>query len=288
MSTPSPSSSPSPSSRPATSRKPRRPVLARDDRNAVRVEVDQLSKNYGSQRVLIDVSFEVKPGEIFTIMGPSGSGKSVLLRHIAGLESPTSGTVKINGEDPQLPETRDRFAVALVFQSGALFNSLSVYDNLALYPLEHRICPKPEIKERVMRALKILSIENAVNKFPSELSGGMKKRVAIARALVMEPQLILYDEPTSELDPLMSATIAEIIATLKDQISVTTIVVSHDRDLALTISDRIAIIHQGKLRAVEKPNELKASQDQIIRDFLNPQIDIRNPRFKQLETAHHE
>lgn len=288
MSTPSPSSSPSPSSRPATSRKPRRPVLARDDRNAVRVEVDQLSKNYGSQRVLIDVSFEVKPGEIFTIMGPSGSGKSVLLRHIAGLESPTSGTVKINGEDPQLPETRDRFAVALVFQSGALFNSLSVYDNLALYPLEHRICPKPEIKERVMRALKILSIENAVNKFPSELSGGMKKRVAIARALVMEPQLILYDEPTSELDPLMSATIAEIIATLKDQISVTTIVVSHDRDLALTISDRIAIIHQGKLRAVEKPNELRANQDQVIRDFLNPQIDIRNPRFKQLETVHHE
>lgn len=288
MSTPSPSSSPSSSSRPAAPRKPRRPVLARDDRNAVRVEVDQLSKNYGSQRVLIDVSFEVKPGEIFTIMGPSGSGKSVLLRHIAGLESPTSGTVKINGEDPQLPETRDRFAVALVFQSGALFNSLSVYDNLALYPLEHRICPKPEIKERVMRALKILSIENAVNKFPSELSGGMKKRVAIARALVMEPQLILYDEPTSELDPLMSATIAEIIATLKDQISVTTIVVSHDRDLALTISDRIAIIHQGKLRAVEKPNELRANQDQVIRDFLNPQIDIRNPRFKQLETVHHE
>ncbi len=285
MSTPPTSSSPSPSPRPAQPGMPRRPVLARDDRAAVRVDVDRLSKNYGSQRVLIDVSFEVKPGEIFTIMGHSGSGKSVLLRHIAGLESPTSGSVKINGEDPQLPETRDRFAVALVFQSGALFNSLNVYDNLALYPMEHRICPKPEIRDRVMRALKILSIENAVNKFPSELSGGMKKRVAIARALVMEPQLILYDEPTSELDPLMSATIAEIIATLKDQIQVTTIVVSHDRDLALTISDRIAILHQGKLWAVEKPAELKATQDPVIRNFLNPQIDLRNPRFKQLETV---
>ncbi len=288
MSTPSSSSSPSSPRGTGNVRRPRRPVLVRDDRNAVRADIEQLCKNYGSQQVLIDVSFEVRPGEIFTIMGPSGSGKSVLLRHIAGLESPTSGAVKINGLDPRLPETRDRFAVALVFQSGALFNSLSVYDNLALYPLEHRICPKPEIRDRVMRALQILSIENAVNKFPSELSGGMKKRVAIARALVMEPQLILYDEPTSELDPLMSATIAEIIATLKEQITVTTIVVSHDRALALTISDRIAVIHQGRLRAVEAPGVLQASPDRIIREFLNPQIDIENPRFKQLETVHHE
>lgn len=286
MSTPSPS----PSSAPRGGRiqKPRRPVLVRDDRNAVRVDVEKLSKSYGSQQVLVDVSVDVKPGEIFTIMGPSGSGKSVLLRHIAGLEAPTSGTVKINGHDPILPETRDRFAVALVFQSGALFNSQSVYDNLALYPLEHRLCPKPEIRDRVMRALKILSIENAAHKFPSELSGGMKKRVAIARALVMEPQLILYDEPTSELDPLMSATIAEIIATLKEEISVTTVVVSHDRALALTISDRVALVHQGRLRAVEKPEDLKNSADPVVKAFLNPEIDIRNPRFKQLETVNHD
>lgn len=265
--------------------KPRRPVLARDDRNAVSVQIEALHKSYGTQKVLTDVNLEVKPGEIFTIMGPSGSGKSVLLRHIAGLETPTSGKVGINGEDPRLPETRDRFALALVFQSGALFNSLSVYDNLALYPLEHRICPKKEIRDRVMRALTILSIESAANKLPAELSGGMKKRVAIARALVMEPQLILYDEPTSELDPVMSATIAEIIATLKEQFTVTTIVVSHDRDLAMTISDRIAIIHQGRLRAVDTAAALQASDDKVINEFLNPRIDVRNPRFKQLETA---
>lgn len=255
----------------------------RDDRSPVRVEVNGLCKSYGSQAVLTDVTLDVKPGEIFVIMGPSGSGKSVLLRHIAGLETPTRGTVTINGFNPREPETRDRFALALVFQSGALFNSLSVYDNLALYPFEHRICPKGEIRERVMRALRILSIENAAHKLPSELSGGMKKRVAIARALVMEPQLLLYDEPTSELDPLMGATIAEIIATLKDEFAVTSIVVSHDRDLALTIGNRVAVLHQGRLRAVEAPAALRASTDPVINEFLHPRIDIRNPRFKSLE-----
>lgn len=262
------------------------PCLQRHDRSAVQVEVSGLAKSYGSQKVLEEISLLVKPGEIFSIMGPSGSGKSVLLRHIAGLESPTSGTVTINGCNPCEPETRDRFALALVFQAGALFNSLSVYDNLALYPLEHRICPKKEIQDRVMRTLQILSIEGAAHKMPSELSGGMRKRVAIARALVMEPQLILYDEPTSELDPVMSATIAEIIALLKEQYTVTSIVVSHDRDLALTISDRVAILHQGRLRAVAPPAAIRGSDDPIIRDFLNPKIDLQQPRFKALEALH--
>lgn len=262
-----------------------KPVLVRDDRNAVAVGIEGLAKSYGSQKVLTDITLDVKPGEIFVIMGPSGSGKSVLLRHIAGLETPTAGKVTINGHDPRDPDTRDRFALALVFQSGALFNSLSVYDNLALYPMEHRICPKKDIRERVMRALRILSIENAAKKFPSELSGGMKKRVAIARALVMEPQLLLYDEPTSELDPVMSATIAEIIATLKEEYTVTSIVVSHDRELALTIANRIALLNQGRLLALQTPAELRKNPDRIVTDFLNPRIDIRNPRFKSLEAT---
>lgn len=266
-------------------RKPKT-VLQRDDRSAVSVGVEGLAKTYGTQQVLSDISLDVKPGEIFVIMGPSGSGKSVLLRHIAGLEAPTAGRVTINGHDPRDPDTRDRFALALVFQSGALFNSLSVYDNLALYPMEHRICPKKDIRERVMRALRILSIENAAQKFPSELSGGMKKRVAIARALVMEPQLLLYDEPTSELDPVMSATIAEIIATLKEEYTVTSIVVSHDRELSLTIADRVAILHQGRLLALQTPGELRRNEDPTVTDFLNPRIDVRNPRFKTLEANH--
>ncbi len=258
----------------------------RDDHSPVRVDVVGLGKSYAAQTVLQDISLSVAPGEIFTIMGPSGSGKSVLLRHIAGLETPTAGTIAINGHDPREPATRDRFALALVFQAGALFNSFTVYENLALYLLEHRICPKGEIRERVMRVLKILSLEGASLKLPSELSGGMKKRVAVARALVMEPQLILYDEPTSELDPIMSATIAELIATLKEQFAVTTIVVSHDRDLALTISDRVAILHQGRLRAIETPAALRQSADPVIQDFLHPQIDLRHPRFKQLEASY--
>ena len=255
----------------------------RSDRKPVGIEVASLSKNFGAQTVLKDVSLSVKPGEIFVIMGPSGSGKSVLLRQIAGLEGPTSGSARINGHDPSQPETRDRFALALVFQAGALFNSLSVYDNLALYPLEHRLCAKHEIRDRVMRALKILSLENAAKKFPSELSGGMKKRVAIARALVMEPQLMLYDEPTSELDPVMAATITEIIATLKQEHQVTTIVVSHDRDLALTIGDRVAILMKGVLRTVSTPAELRNVTDPDIVDFLNPKIDLKNPRYLKLE-----
>ena len=136
-----------------------------------------------------------------------------------------------------------------------------------------------------MRALKILSLEDAAKKFPSELSGGMKKRVAIARALVMEPQLMLYDEPTSELDPVMGATISEIIATLKEEYHVTTIVVSHDRDLALSIADRIGILMGGKLR-VPRPalRAQGAARTPIVAEFLNPKIDLKNPRFKQLDT----
>ncbi len=270
----------------APDKKTARFSVMREDRSPVGVELSHLEKRYGTQTVLHDISLSVAPGEIFTIMGPSGSGKSVLLRHIAGLETATSGTVTINGHDPRLPETRDRFALALVFQAGALFNSFTVYENLALYLLEHRICPKGEIRDRVMRILKVLSLEGAALKLPSELSGGMKKRVAVARALVMEPQLILYDEPTSELDPIMSATIAELIATLKEQFTVTTIVVSHDRDLALTISDRVAVLHQGRLRTVEPPAALRQSADPVICDFLNPQIDLRNPRFKKLEASY--
>ena len=251
---------------------------------AVGVKIENLSKKFGTFEVLKDVSFEVAPGEIFVLMGPSGSGKSVLLKHIVGLELPTSGKVTVDGRDAAAAETREGVRMALVFQAGALFNSMSVYDNLALYLREHRIGNEDGIREKVMRALQILSLEQAAQKFPSELSGGMKKRVAIARALVMEPQLMLYDEPTSELDPVMGATIAEIIATLKDEYHVTSIVVSHDRDLALAIADRVGILMGGKLLFLGTRDELQAPKDPRVADFLSPKIDLKNPRFKQLET----
>jgi phospholipid/cholesterol/gamma-HCH transport system ATP-binding protein len=263
--------------------KTRNPFTGAEE-NAVGVKVEGVHKSYEGVEVLKDVSFDVQPGEIFVLMGPSGSGKSVLLRHIAGLEIPTSGTITVNGLDPSLEATRDKVRLALVFQEGALFNSLSVYDNLALFPREHRSGDEKAIKERVMHALKILSVEDAAKKFPSELSGGMKKRVSIARALVMEPQLLLYDEPTSELDPVMSATISEIIATLKQEYSVTSLVVTHDRALALTISNRVGLIMDGELITLGTPGDLSKSKDPRIVDFLNPKIDIEHPRFKKLET----
>lgn len=251
---------------------------------AVSVSVEHLSKSFGKHEVLRDISFTVEPGEIFVLMGPSGSGKSVLLKHIVGLELPSGGRVLVDGHDAAQEETREKVRMALVFQAGALFNSLSVYDNLALYPREHRLANEAGIRKKVMHALQILSLENAAGKYPSELSGGMKKRVAIARALVMEPQLMLYDEPTSELDPVMSATISEIIATLKDQYHVTTIVVSHDRDLALSIADRVGILMGGQIVSLGPPSDLQSPTDPRVADFLHPKIDLQNPRFKKLET----
>jgi phospholipid/cholesterol/gamma-HCH transport system ATP-binding protein len=251
---------------------------------AVGVTVEGLSKRFGTFEVLRGVSFTVQPGEIFVLMGPSGSGKSVLLKHLVGLERPSAGQTTVAGLDGADPTTRERVRMALVFQAGALFNSLSVYDNLALYLREHRLADEAGIRDKVMRALQILSLETAAKKFPSELSGGMKKRVAIARALVMEPQLMLYDEPTSELDPVMGATISEIIATLKDEYRVTSFVVSHDRSLALSIANRVGILMGGRLLTVAPPAELREPQDPVIADFLNPHIDVKNPRFKQLES----
>jgi phospholipid/cholesterol/gamma-HCH transport system ATP-binding protein len=255
-------------------------------RPTVGITVAHLTKKFANVTVLNDVSFEVRPGEIFCLMGPSGSGKTVLLKHIVGLETPTSGQVRIGEFDASDPATRAKVRLAFVFQAGALFNSMTVYDNLALYPREHRLGNEKGIRERVMHALSILSLEKALNKMPSELSGGMKRRVAIARALVMEPQLLLYDEPTAELDPILGATIIEIIATLREHIAVTSLVVTHDRSLALSIADRVAIIMDGRIRAVGVPEDFKRTTDPVIANFLSPLIDLKHPRFKQLENDH--
>ena len=251
---------------------------------AVGVSIEGLSKSFGRSEVLKNVTFSVAPGEIFVLMGPSGSGKSVLLKHLVGLEQPSAGRVTVAGRDASAEATRQQVRMALVFQSGALFNSLSVYDNLALYPREHQIADEVAIREKVMRALQILSLEGSAHKAPSELSGGMKKRVAIARGLVMEPQLMLYDEPTSELDPVMAATISEIIATQKDEYRVTSIVVSHDRELALGIADRVGILMGGELVSLGTPADLRTPADPRVAEFLYPKIDLKNPRFKKLET----
>src|SRR3954453_19480815 len=213
----------------------------------VRVEVRGLRKSYEGHLVLKGIDFTVEREEIFVIMGPSGSGKSVLLKHIIGLERPDSGDILIEAESIQNPAVMEKYRLAMVFQSGALLNSLSVGENVGLYLREHRLKEPEEIERIASEKLDFLGLKGVKDRSPSELSGGMKKRVAIARALVIEPQLILYDEPTSELDPLTTITIGEEILNLKRRIQVTSLVVSHDRDLAFGVANRIAMMHEGQI-----------------------------------------
>jgi phospholipid/cholesterol/gamma-HCH transport system ATP-binding protein len=240
----------------------------KNSNQAVSVEVRGLHKSYGEQEVLKGLDFTVKPGEVFVIMGPSGSGKSVLLKHIIGLEEPDEGDILIDGESISAPEVLDRHRMAMVFQSGALLNSLTVGENVGLYLTEHHLMPAAEIHQIVLDSLEVVGLSGTEDKMPSELSGGMKKRVAIARALVVEPQLVLYDEPTSELDPLSAVRVAEEIVNLKRRINVTSIVVSHDRDLAFGLADRVAVISEGKILAIGSPEEIRNRPEPEIQDFL--------------------
>ena len=235
---------------------------------SVNVTIKGLRRSFGSEEVLKGIDLEIQRGEIFVIMGPSGSGKSVLLKHIIGLEIPDAGEILIEGESIQSPGVMDKYRLAMVFQSGALLNSLTVGENVGLYLTEHRLKPPAEIARIVAEKLALLGLKGREEMYPSELSGGMKKRAAIARSLVIEPQLILYDEPTSELDPLMSVTIGEEILSLKHRIHVTSIVVSHDRDLAFGIADHLALINEGVILETGTPEQLRASSNPIVQKFL--------------------
>ncbi len=246
--------------------------------HSVSVQVHGLRKSFDGVPVLRGLDFEVHRSEVFVIMGPSGSGKSVLLKHIIGLEIPDQGEILIDGESIQKPGVMDKVRMAMVFQSGALLNSLTVGENVGLYLTEHRLRPPEDIARVVAESLEVVGLKGLENRSPSELSGGMKKRVALARALVIEPQLILYDEPTSELDPLMAVTIAEEILNLKRRTQVTSIVVSHDRDLAFGVADRIAIINEGKILFIGTPNEVKNHSDPLIKKFIHAELTLDRTR----------
>jgi phospholipid/cholesterol/gamma-HCH transport system ATP-binding protein len=234
----------------------------------VSLRVRGLRKSFDGQEVLKGIDFDVNPGEVFVIMGPSGSGKSVLLKHLIGLELPDAGEILINGEPIQSPEIAAKYRMALVFQSGALLNSLTVGENVGLYLSEHRLKEPWEIARIVAEKLEDVGLKGVTDKMPSELSGGMKKRAAIARALVIEPQLILYDEPTSELDPLSAILVGEEILQLKERIHVTSLVVSHDRDLAFGVADRVAVINEGRIVTIGTPDEVKKFNDPLVQRFL--------------------
>jgi phospholipid/cholesterol/gamma-HCH transport system ATP-binding protein len=255
------------------------------NQDGVGIQVRGLRKSFDGQEVLRGLDFDVERGEIFVIMGPSGSGKTVLLKHLIGLEEPDAGEILIEGQPIQAPEVMSKYRMAMVFQSGALLNSLTVGENVGLYLDEHRLQPPEEIARIVAEKLEVVGLKGTQDKMPSELSGGMKKRVAIARALIIEPQLILYDEPTSELDPLSAVAIAHEILHLKGRIHVTSLVVSHDRDLAFGVADRIAVINQGRILTIGTPDEVKRHPDPLVQEFLLADfkraaapLDLRNER----------
>lgn len=242
-------------------------------RSNVELRIMELHKTYAGVPVLKGIDLTIAPGEIFVLMGPSGSGKSVLLRQLIGLETPDAGEVHVNGKSVYDETLRADCRLAMVFQSGALLTSLTVGQNVGLYLAEHRLLPPDEIEQVVIEKLRLVGLQGQEGRPVSELSGGMRKRVAIARALVMEPHLILYDEPTSELDPLSAFTIAEEIVELNRRTGATSVVVTHDRELGLGIADRLGILFDGELLQVGTPDEIRQSSHPLIRKFLG--VDFR-------------
>ena len=238
----------------------------------VRVEVQHLNKFFGGHHVLRDLDLVVEPGETFVIFGPSGCGKSVLLKHITGLLVPDSGRILVDGESLQA-EGRRRFRMAMVFQSSALFNSLSVGENVGLWMKEHRICGPSEIARVVAEKLALVGLAGSQQAMPAELSGGMKKRVSIARALAVNPHLILYDEPTAGLDPVLTEQIGHAIADLK-HLKITSLVVTHDLNLGFAVADRLGMIHEGRLIETGTPEGIRATTNPVVRAFISTQMKV--------------
>jgi phospholipid/cholesterol/gamma-HCH transport system ATP-binding protein len=234
--------------------------------------VEALEKRFGENVVLSDVNLRVERSEVAVIIGGSGAGKTTLLRVLIGLERPTKGRVVVGGieltrlSDRQLNTARRKFG--MVFQYSALLDSLSVFENVAFPLREHTKLKEREIRDKVLEKLKVLGLEGTGERFPSELSGGMRKRVGLARALMLEPEVLMYDEPTSGLDPITSRKVDDLILETRDRFGVTSVVISHDMAGALSIADRIFMLAKGRVAASGTPRELAEGDNEIVRDFI--------------------
>jgi phospholipid/cholesterol/gamma-HCH transport system ATP-binding protein len=241
------------------------------------IEFKNVTKRFGNRTVLDNLSLTIERGETFVIIGQSGMGKTVMLRHIAGLLDPDAGSVIVNGLEMSQARPKVKAAIreqiGLLFQSGALLNWLSVAENVALPLVEHNLFLREEIDRIVDEKLSILQLSDAKCKMPSDISGGMKKRVGLARVLVRNPEIILYDEPTSGLDPVMSEVINQLILQLQRDFNVTSFVVTHDMGSAYTIADRIAMLYQGKLIQCDTPEKIKGTANPIVRQFIEGRLD---------------
>lgn len=237
------------------------------------IEIKNLKKSFGSKEVLRGVNLTIEDGITLVIIGRSGCGKSVLLKHIIGLLNPDEGEVIIEGKDitkmdqKELYEIRKRFG--FLFQGAALFDSMDVEENIGLALKENTNMSKSEIADVVSEKLDLVGLPNIHNMKPADLSGGMKKRVSLARSLATNPEYILYDEPTTGLDPVMSDQIDDLIQDLSKKLKVTSIVVTHDIFSVYDIADVVAMMHEGKIYFIGTPKELTTTDDKLIRDFLN-------------------
>lgn len=237
------------------------------------IDIVDLYKKFGSKEVLRGVNLSIETGETIVIIGKSGCGKSVLIKHIVGLLNPDSGYVKVEDRIVNELSTKElyelRKSFGFLFQGSALFDSMTVEENVSLPLVEsNQNFSKAEIKTIAEEKLELVGLSGILNLKPSELSGGMKKRVALARALVTNPAYILYDEPTTGLDPIMSDSIDNLIKDLADKLNVTSIVVTHDMYSVKNIADRVAMMNEGRIHFIGKPEELINSPDQIIQDFI--------------------
>ena len=237
------------------------------------IELRDVYKSFGWLTVLAGVSLSIKAGESLVIIGASGTGKSVLLKHIVGLLQPDSGEVWFDGHridtlsERPLMEIRQR--IGFLFQMGALFDSLNVRDNIAFPLREHTRKSDSEIRQIVADKLRMVGLSGIEQKLPTELSGGMKKRVALARAIALDPEVILYDEPTTGLDPVRSDVINQLIIKLGRELKVTSITVTHDMQSAFKIGDRIVMLHEGKIIIEGTPQQIQASDNPIVRQFIS-------------------
>jgi phospholipid/cholesterol/gamma-HCH transport system ATP-binding protein len=236
------------------------------------IEYREVHKSFGDKRVLQGVSLGVRRGETVVVLGGSGSGKSVLLKHTIGLMKPDAGRVRVDGEDitdydeAQLIGVRKK--VGMLFQGGALFDSMTVFENVAFALREHLDVDEEELRRRVIEKLALVEMEGSEGLMPSDLSGGMRKRVALARSIAMEPAAILYDEPTTGLDPVTASTINQMIRNLQRALSVTSVVVTHDIQSTLAVADRIAFLFEGVLSFVGSVDEALRSDDERLQRFL--------------------